>query len=518
MSDASPNQFTLPATLPVEDLLAALQARCGLAGTGRTRHRHQYLDTWDWRLYRKGRLLAAEPAPDGLRLSLCPNDAGAPCLHQLTTDLPRYASDLGPTALGRAVQALARIRALLPRLSVDATVHRFERRDAEGKLLVSVSVEERTIQPAGGGRGHRPPVRVRLGALRGYEAAADRVRDCLTGTLALPPLARTLDAETLAALGLDPGLHPPGGPVRLDPAMAAHTAVRRVLAGQLAVLRFNEPGVREDIDSECLHDFRIGVRRSRSVLALMKRHLPRRTGRHLRTELAWLGSVTSPLRDLDVHLLSFSGYTGLLPPGQATHLAALQHYLQHRRRAAWQELRAHLDSPRYARLLQAWAAFAEASAPPDLPEAADEPVGPAAGRRIWQLYRLARREGLAITEASPDTDLHELRKTCKKLRYMLELFASLFAAGQVARLRRPLKSLQDNLGEFQDLCVHAQALAEFAEDMHRERRADAATLLAMGALIQALEARKREVRAGFQHQFRAFAARRFRRAFRELAG
>jgi len=39
-----------------------------------------------------------------------------------------------------------------------------------------------------------------------------------------------------------------------------------------------------------------------------------------------------------------------------------------------------------------------------------------ADQRIWKIYRRAMKEGQAIAETSPDEDLHELRKTCEKLR------------------------------------------------------------------------------------------------------
>ena len=36
------------------------------------------------------------------------------------------------------------------------------------------------------------------------------------------------------------------------------------------------------------------------------------------------------------------------------------------------------------------------------------------------------RDGGAITPASPPESLHELRKRCKELRYLLEFFGSLY--------------------------------------------------------------------------------------------
>ena len=80
-------------------------------------------------------------------------------------------------------------------------------------------------------------------------------------------------------------------------------ALRRVLHRFLDILLASEAGLVEDVDSEYLHDARVAVRRSRSILAQTKRAFPDAAVRHLRAELAWLGGSTNWLRDLDVFVL-----------------------------------------------------------------------------------------------------------------------------------------------------------------------------------------------------------------------
>ena len=98
------------------------------------------------------------------------------------------------------------------------------------------------------------------------------------------------------------------------------------------------------------------------------------------------------------------------------------------------------------------------------------------------MARRVRKEGRAIGPDSPPEEMHELRKSCKKLRYLMEFFQSLYPAVEV-RGCQALKTILDNLGGFQDLAVQAAHLREMAARMRAEGLAEPGTLLAMGTLI-----------------------------------
>ena len=75
------------------------------------------------------------------------------------------------------------------------------------------------------------------------------------------------------------------------------------------------------------------------------------------------------------------------------------------------------------------------------------------------------RDGSAIDDDSPDEALHDLRKRGKELRYLLELFGSLFPADVVKPMVAALKDLQDVLGHFQDRSVQTDMLRETADEL-----------------------------------------------------
>jgi CHAD domain-containing protein len=113
--------------------------------------------------------------------------------------------------------------------------------------------------------------------------------------------------------------------------------------------------------------------------------------------------------------------------------------------------------------------------------------------------------GRAIDATTPDSALHRLRIDGKKLRYLLEFFASLCTKKAHGRIVDQLKKLQDNLGDFNDLSLQLAdlhgALAKAESDGY-----GSITTAALGGLIARLNQRKREVRERFTATFAGFAA------------
>jgi CHAD domain-containing protein len=165
-----------------------------------------------------------------------------------------------------------------------------------------------------------------------------------------------------------------------------------------------------------------------------------------------------------------------------------------------------LDSPRYQNLKQRWRNVLEILSAPPSPEAvnANRPIGKVANERIWRVYRRVLKEGRAIDPQSPAEALHELRKTCKKLRYLMEFFQSLYPPEKIKSLIGALKALQENLGDFQDLEVQAQNLKGFSRQMLETHDAPAETLMAMGILVANLTERQHQARAAFSACFAEF--------------
>jgi CHAD domain-containing protein len=128
--------------------------------------------------------------------------------------------------------------------------------------------------------------------------------------------------------------------------------------------------------------------------------------------------------------------------------------------------------------------------PPDGPSA-----GQLADQRLHRTFRKVAARAKAISPASESEAIHDLRKACKELRYLLEMFKPLCDPRAHRAVIADFKGLQDVLGEFQDGEVQAAALREFAEEMLTGPGPSAATLLAMGELAARFDERQAAARS-----------------------
>ncbi len=472
-----------------------------------------YFDSFDSRLDRAGLRLFRQPDVDGPRLVLAGRDDGGVRL-RVPSELDAPAlSDALPGALPDRLASILGLRAVMPLVRLGFSRLACVARDGEGKVVLRIAFD--CIRQADDGTPVRQQVTVE--GVRGYpgpfEAAGRRLRyEWRLLQAARDPLSRAL-----AVRGHRP--EAPRGKPRLDlaPDTPAAEAVRGLVAHLFAVMRANEAGIVRDIDTEFLHDYRVALRRLRTLIARVRHVLSPEEAAVLGTELRWLFDVTGPLRDLDVHLVGLPDHAGMLPEGVRGDLGPLRRHIEARRAESLAAVVNVLASGRYRRLSgrierlvedgdsEAWTGAAAA-----------RPVAEVAARAIRRTYKRLRREGRAIDDASPDRDLHEMRKTAKKLRYLLEFFRSLYPASSVRPAIKALETLQDRLGEHQDLHVHAESLEAFAREMMETRAAPAATLLAMGRLVHVFEERKAEVRGGLDKALAAFGRAETRAHFRAL--
>ncbi len=270
-----------------------------------------------------------------------------------------------------------------------------------------------------------------------------------------------------------------------------------------------------DLDAEFLHDLRVAMRRARSLLTRLRGVLPAEQTRAVAGELRWLGSESGALRDLDVYLERLGGYRAELPRAMQADIEPLHAYLDARRSAMLTALRAAMAGPRYAQMMEAWRALAEGE---EIGERGGQRLSVVAGAEIRRAHKLLVREGRAIGPGSPPEALHELRKTAKKLRYLLESFQPILRADDLDRVVSALKRLQESLGLFQDLTVQAEKLAGFARAMLSEGYGGLDTLLAMGVLVGHLQERQRDARTEVGKRFRRFDRAAVRKRVRAMAG
>jgi CHAD domain-containing protein len=394
------------------------------------------------------------------------------------------------------------VRALLA--VVRATSVQTNRRafNADDKTVAIVTTEQTTLtQPAKA----TTPLRIAVAPLRGYQAQAGKLADALTRAPGVERADQTAFEAALRAAGRRPGDYTSKIDVRLSADMPAALAICTVLIRLFGTAQANVPGTIRDIDTEFLHDLRIAIRRTRSVLKLTGSALPAGLADRYRPEFKWLGDLTTPTRDLDVYLIGYPSMARKLIAATEPELRPFHDYLDRQRVTAQRRLARGLRSAKFAGLAREWQH--------DLKQVAAAPgrrpaTGKFAAERIRRAHRRVLRSGGAIDASSPPQALHDLRKSCKELRYLLEVFASLHDPGEQWRAVNELKALQDCLGEFQDTEVQQTELRAFAKKMVAELREPAETVLAMGEIAAGLAVRQRAARGEFAALFATFASAR----------
>ena len=115
--------------------------------------------------------------------------------------------------------------------------------------------------------------------------------------------------------------------MQLRPETPAPVAVANMLAQFAAVIDDNVAGTIAAIDTEFLHDLRVAVRRTRSILKLAGDVLPANLAEQFQPEFKWLGDLTTPVRDLDVYLLELDNMAARLASADPRDLDPFRSFL-----------------------------------------------------------------------------------------------------------------------------------------------------------------------------------------------
>lgn len=468
-------------------------------------------DTVDHRLADAGLHLEFLDTP-GTRLVLTA-PGSLPAVIEMTRPI-RFAADLPAGPLRARLAAVTEVRALLPVAIVRSEVTTATRRDRRGRVVATAIIHDRpaTSSPdrdqATGAE--LAPWLVEVSAVANQSGPAE-------DTIAALRTLGCVDSNDVATLALAhaAAAQPPPLPALsdgIDAGQSAPAAYRRVLANLDAAVEANWHGTLAEIDPEFLHDLRVAIRRTRSVLAEGQGVIDDATRDHFRSEFKWLADATSRPRDLDVYVIEWPGYVAPLGPDTAAHLEpVLQHLHRHRRRAHTQLARA-MRSSRASTLRDDWTAWLTAAGEAPARPAPGATVGDVVAGRIHKAQRQVIAAGRAITSTTPGEALHELRKDAKKLRYLIECFAGVLPAKRRKAFVGMLKDLQDNLGRHQDAEVHADELRRIARELHSSD-VGADTLLALGQLREQLDRTRLETRAEFAERFHTYDSKATRRAF-----
>ena len=480
-------------------IVEMLADRFGLQLLGEEQVTRIAIDTDDNRIAAAGGALEVRRSADGFGPgSLIWTCDGTQRLRLRLSDneIPSTLSEIGDTHQAEELIGIAETRPLVAASTIRSGLYSFGKLDDEDKTVVRVLLD---CSSALDGSSSTSTIEVQ--PRRGYEDEA-----------------RALVKEL--SKGLKSGT-PSRGPAASVPVSgSASQAWRDALRTTADVMNSTFAGMVAGDDTEFLHDFRIAVRRTRVLLHEAEGVIAEERRMHFAQEFKWLGEITTPTRDADVHLEDFAEMAaGLLGEHEAD-LAPLRELLLEHQVACRAQLLIDLRSERRTRFAAEWAAFLAndhewSKSPDDLLSDATKPAFAVIADRTRTAWRHVQHDGRLITDESSPTDVHDLRKEAKRLRYLLESFAPRFHPKSLKLVRKSLRAMQDVLGEFQDSQVQAATLAAMAEELVARGTA-APTILAIGGTIEHLAVRSLIAREKFAARFDDFDSRGTRRAFKRL--
>lgn len=479
----------------VGSLLDLLVERLGLRVETDDDCERVWLDTADGVLTASGaRLEHRAMVGEGAALVLTRDGRVAARIDHVDREPPTTAT---VTALPARTIELVGDRPLVPTAPVPSRVVSLARTDADDKTVVRLLVD-RTIA----GTGATLPILLEVVPLRGYDRAAKDLVTELAGPIALLPT--TADVATRLHVGRSEGSE-------LSPSMTATEGWRTALRACTTTMTERFPAVLAGDDPEDLHAFRDAVRRIRTLLRDGRRVLAPDECDRFRVEFQWMGDITTPARDADVHVLDHPTFVELLPAARRADLAPLLDLLVDERTAAHERLVRDLRSMRRAEFGMAWATWLDDDARwgGAVAEHADDPIVVVAAAAVRTAHRRLVKDGRNVRKSSPAVVLHDLRKDATRLRHLLESFAPVLDPGAAADVTAPLRGLQDVLGVFQDAEVEALALHDL---LAARNDAGSALSLATGSVIEHLGRRSVAARKEFAKAFERFDDRSVRRA------
>ncbi len=474
-------------------------------------HRFTVLDTFDGRVARAGARLIASADDSLMKWSWQPGGGGNRLEIQASRPV-HFAWDLPNGPFQHSLSSVVGVRRLFSKAEAEGYGSQLDVLDERTKTVARVRIEARRARLPLSPDGWQPvPTTITVTRLRGFQQEYERLVPVIESRPGVERCSAAVDDVMLRAIGAPEPFDGSALFLDLAPSTRAEGGARQIHLALLGIIAANEPGVRGSLDVEFLHDFRVAVRRTRSLLGQVKHVFPLDVVTHFSTEFSWLGRLTGLPRDMDVLVLSLRLDPQDLPPEDVAALTAALCEVQRQEHGRLVEA---LDSDRYRRLVSEWQAFLQQPI-------ASEPVAINASRlltrviaqRAWKLSRRMARLAASVNDSTDPAHLHALRIAAKKLRYVVDAAPSSEDAADREHILSGLKRLQRALGDFNDAEVQARRLLECGRAIGADG-VSAGTILAVGRLAERASQRGHQLRREVAREVARFCSEDMRAACR----
>lgn len=432
--------------------------------------------------------------------------ASGRCVSQSAQRSGNFVSDLENGVVKQGLSKVSPLRALLETCSGQLESRHVAVLDTLQKTQARAAVH--TLRTQDGA-----VTLVSMQRLRGYDKAfaalEGAIKSLVTTNVQIP--------ETFQSLGPDRPLYTTKPRFGFEANTPIADAVTVITRGLLEIARANEAGIIADHDSEFLHDYRVALRKIRSLLGACKGVYSNAQTAALTQQFDDLMAPTGRLRDLDVHERDLAGYFDVVPENLHPGLHIMVRAFRKQRAAEHRKFAKSLSSRPYQKTMRALAAQLSEDGWLERGAKADQTGAQFARKLIWKRYKKLYHAVQGIDAGVSDTQLHDVRVLCKRLRYVLDLFASLFPPKQLKPLMKSLKNTQEDLGAFNDCVVQRDALQRFLDTHLAKNSADGHEIaLSVGGVVTVLTHRQHIARAKSIAHLSRLASPDYQKTLRQL--
>jgi CHAD domain-containing protein len=489
--------FNLPTGTNFDKLIHKFSQKHTISSTFKKSVKYKIYDTFDWRLFKNNLILLRNN--NFFEILLISDNTLLEKFHHIPNQHIKFWWDFPKESTKNRFRAILDVRALTEIVCFNSIIKQYSVLNSDGKTVVRFEYKSF----------HMPKQKkkinfVNLIPLKGYFKEAKSLEISLIKSgcgyyIGNPILA------LIKTKDIQPGEYSSQINISLDARMSLHQASVAIFKRLLHIMKANVEGIKADIDSEFLHDFRVAVRKTRSALTLIKDVFSISETDRFRRDFAYVGKKTNKLRDIDVYLIKKNNYEKMLPDKLKLDLTSFFQELEEERRLEHRNLVRFLNSTKFKQILKKWEYFLLEKNDSEKGASSNKFVFASVKKIILERYHRIISIGREITDETPDRVLHQLRIEGKKLRYLLEFFSSLFPSNEMVVLVKQMKRLQDNLGDFNDLAVQQEFLKEYLSKLKNNDQNALKIAAAFGGLIVAFNIKQEKIRDSFKVIFKEFS-------------
>jgi len=248
------------------------------------------------------------------------------------------------------------------------------------------------------------------------------------------------------------------------PDEAADKSVASIILELLYKVDANIDGIINDYDTEFLHDYRVALRKSRSILSETKGVFDKEKTKYFNGLFRYFAKITNRLRDIDVYLVKLEEFKRDLPEDLKKGINQIEEYLLKIRKEEHKKVTDFLKSQEFKKDFLSAVNFFENEYANSSGSLAKKKVFTVAGRSINNCLD-NMLNNFEKSEYLPPETLHKFRINFKKIRYLIEAFGKILYEEKLENRLKKLKEIQEEIGLYHDYHNHIIILKNLLEEI-----------------------------------------------------